>query len=71
MLVKKLPIEKITELAARKNVKKIAVENFLASVDGQPYDNAMGNLEIDAQAYGWNAATQKAIRDGIEYSRKL
>ena len=60
----KLTNEEITALATRKGVKTIAVENFLGSLQGSKQDNMM-NFESDASSYRWNAATQKAIRDGI------
>lgn len=59
--------EQIEKLASGKNVKAIAVHNFLGSAF---YGNASAsecysNLEQDARLYSWNAATQKAIRKGI------
>lgn len=63
--------EQLEKLASRKNVRRTAVENFLSSLplDGRmPYGdrgNAEANLSSDAQAYGWNSATVRAIRDGI------
>jgi hypothetical protein len=70
-MAKHLTNEQLEKLASRKNVKRIAVENFLSSLqlDGRgPYGdrgNAEANLSSDAQAYGWNSATVRAIRDGI------
>jgi hypothetical protein len=49
-------------------VRKIAVENFLMSMswgDGMSASDAYASLELDAQAYGWNVATQEAVRQGI------
>ena len=46
-------------------VKAIAVSNFLCSMHGLTYHEAMGNLELDAQMYKWNSATVSAIRSGI------
>jgi len=56
----------ISKLAGRKNVKKIAVENFLISLHGLNKDEAIANLEYDAKLYKWNSDTVKAIRDGIK-----
>jgi len=60
-----LTTEKIDELASRPKVKKIVVENFLSSLGGLTYQEAVGNCEMDAQAYGWNHETSGAIREGI------
>ena len=61
----KLSNQEIEKLASRKNVKRIAVENFLFSMAGLSRSEAYGNLQLDARSYKWNSATQKAIRDGI------
>jgi hypothetical protein len=58
--------ERIQELASRKGVRKIAVENFLGSVEGLSRPAAIMNLAQDARDYRWNAATQSAIKRGIE-----
>ncbi len=67
----RLTPEQLEQLASRTGVKRIAVENFLMSVPlttEHPY-GARGcaevNLSGDAIAYRWNAATVKAIRDGL------
>lgn len=61
-----LNAEQIEKLASRKGVKKIAVENFLGSLYGnQTASDAYANLSMDARSYKWNAATVKAISDGI------
>lgn len=52
-------------LAARKGVKRVAVENFLYTMDGLTHQEAIANMELDARLYGWNAATKRAICDGI------
>lgn len=57
--------EQITELADRPGVKRTAVENFLASLGGMSYQDAVGNCEMDAASYRWNHETQGAIREGI------
>jgi hypothetical protein len=61
-----LPMEKIEELASRKGVRRVAVENFLMTIsrDG-PIDAHYANLQMDARLYNWNAATVAAIRAGI------
>ena len=65
--MKTLTSAQINKLASRKNVRRIAVENFLSSL-GPEFDSfkAIQNLYMDAVSYKWNAATQKAIRDGID-----
>lgn len=60
-----LTSERINELATKKGVKTIAVQNFLGSLGGQTEQDAMANLSQDAAMYKWNAATQSAIRTGI------
>ena len=65
---KNLNVEKIEKLASGKSVKRIAVENFLGSLttEGESAEwNAYMNLDMDAELYKWNAATKKAIRNGI------
>jgi len=62
-----LTSEKIAELANRNGVRRIAVENFLGTVGSNPNAYAATqNLYQDARDYKWNAATQTAIRRGIE-----
>src|SRR5271157_2692533 len=55
----------IEKLAARKGVRKIAVENFLGSLGSLRQIEALGNLFWDAASYRWNAATVDAIKHGI------
>jgi hypothetical protein len=71
-MARKLTPEEIQTLASRKNVKVIAVQNFLSSC---PLENvgymgadyiARKNCEQDARDYKWNAATVKAINDGLK-----
>lgn len=57
--------ERIKALSERKGVKSIAVWNFLESLGGDDWSAALQNLENDARAYGWSAATVRAIRTGI------
>jgi hypothetical protein len=56
---------RINELASRPGVKKIAVQNFLSSLDGMTYQEAVGNCELDARSYRWSLETVGAIREGI------
>jgi len=56
--------ERITELATRKGVRRIAVENFLGTLGDMTYQEAVGNCEADAKSYGWDKATPGAIREG-------
>lgn len=60
-----LTFERISELAKGEGVKTVAVENFLTSLDGLSYQEAVGNCELDARSYGWNHETQAAIRIGL------
>ena len=64
MNLRTLDAVEIASLAARKGVRRIAVENFLSSM-GDVAEYASANLQLDSRLYKWNVATQKAIRDGI------
>ena len=65
--IRKLKTVEIEKLASREGVRRIAVENFLITVANNPDEySAMANLSLDAGLYNWNAATKKAIRDGIK-----
>jgi hypothetical protein len=62
-----ITLAQIEQLAERSGVRQIAVENFLGTL-GQA-GSAAGerrNLSSDALAYGWNAATVRAIERGID-----
>lgn len=63
----KLPMDEIAKLAGRKGVRKIAVENFLmtAGQEGMLLGDEVTNLYEDARLYKWNAATVKAILEGL------
>lgn len=61
----KLTPERISELASGKKVNKTAVENFLGSLSGLSYQEAVGNCEMDAKSYKWNRQTSSAIRIGL------
>jgi hypothetical protein len=57
----------IESLASLPGVKRIAVENFLGSLSpDESLSDALKNLCLDARSYKWNAATVKAITQGIE-----
>ena len=62
----------IEKLASRKGVKRIAVENFLMTMHhgGIIEPLVRCNLDMDARAYRWNAATVKAISDGLKLARE-
>ena len=67
MSLRSLSVEEIEKFASRRGVKRNAVENFLLSVTAcRTRYNALGNVNMDTRLYKWNAATQKAIRDGID-----
>jgi hypothetical protein len=52
-------------MATTNQVKTVAVENFLGSLEGLTKSEAYANLRLDARLYKWNAATVKAINAGI------
>jgi len=63
----KLTSEEIQKFASRKGVRKIAVENFLGTIDTD-YDTRVGcimNCHMDAELYKWNRPTVIAIESGI------
>lgn len=69
-MLRVLTSAEIDKLASRAKVKRIAVENFLGTLQNNPDTScALANLNLDTRLYKWNAATQKAIRDGIKLSR--
>ena len=58
----------IEALAARKSVRRVAVENFLGTLGSEGPAGEIGarrNLYQDARDYKWNSATQAAILRGI------
>lgn len=64
--MRELTRTEIERYASAKGVKRIAVENFLSSLD--PGSGSMGNtmnMHMDAQMYKWNEATVRAIEAGI------
>lgn len=60
-----LTSEEIKALSERRGAKAIAVQNFLGTLGDMSRGDALANLTLDAGLYKWNAATKKAIRDGI------
>jgi len=69
--MRELTDSEIEKLASRKGVRRIAVENFLATVTAcKKREYAIGNLYMDASLYRWNVATVEAIRRGIELASK-
>lgn len=65
MKLAKLTSAEIAELASKKGVKKIAVENFLSTM-GDNLEQAMDNLFLDLSLYKWSHQTFKAIYQGIK-----
>lgn len=57
--------DRIIKLSEGKGVKSIAVINFLSSLGDLTLQEALANLNLDANLYKWNAATVNAIRKGI------
>ena len=71
IVMRQLTNKEIEKLANRKNVKAIAVYNFLGTLDESiGYTGNGYNLICDARSYKWNSATQTAIRKGIEMAFK-
>lgn len=56
---------RIEELARQPKARRAAVENFLSSLNGLSFQEAKGNLELDARSYRWNEETYGAIWTGI------
>lgn len=50
---------------AKEEPDRIAIENFCCSLHGLTEGEALANLQLDAESYGWNGATIRAIRAGI------
>jgi hypothetical protein len=67
--MRQLTKEEISKLASRKGVRKVAVENFLATM-GTDQRVATSNLWLDRDSYNWNSATVEAILKGIELASK-
>jgi len=72
MRLRKLTIEEIEKLLRRKNVRQIAVENFLMTLtNNKDAGTARLNLGEDAGQYSWNHETVQAIEDGIRLAEKV
>jgi len=67
--MRQLSNEEIEKLATRVGVRRIAVENFLATMGTDKFA-AMSNLRLDAGLYHWNNATVRAIADGIRIASR-
>jgi len=66
-----LTVLEIERFAGRKEVRRIAVENFLGTIAScESFNYAMLNLNADAALYKWNMATRNAIAAGIKLSAK-
>jgi len=63
--MRKLTLKEIEKFSSRKGARKIAVENFLATME-PGYVVAAMNYRADARAYRWGRATCKAIEGGIK-----
>ena len=67
--MRQLTIPEINKLASCKNVRKIAVENFLMTM-GDNYRHAELNLWNDTASYKWNSKTYDAILSGMRLAKK-
>lgn len=56
---------RIEKLAKGKNVKTVAVQNFLGTLGDMTYQEAIANVEMDARSYRWSRETVAALRKGI------
>jgi len=64
--MRELTADEIEKFACRRNVRRIAVENFLMTVDNNDsLGDALANLGMDAGLYKWNRETVGAITKGI------
>ena len=60
-------IEYIQKQSNKKGVKKIAVENFLMSLDKDySIQDTKSNLFLDGSSYKWNSKTIETIYKGID-----
>ncbi len=60
-----LTAAQIEEFAARKGVKRTAVENFLGTVHGLTHQEAVANCVQDARSYRWSPETSGTIREAL------
>lgn len=69
--MRELTSAEIEKLASGKGVKRIAVENFLSTLDTSigVMGNTM-NAQMDARMYKWNSVTVRAIEAGIRMAAK-
>ena len=66
---RKLTLPEIEKLASLPKVRRIAVENFLITVQNNPdVLCAKMNLDADARLYRWKKETVNAIKQGIKLS---
>lgn len=64
--MRQLTNAEIEKFAGLPRVKRIAVENFLSSVEyNKNKTDAILNMLADAKIYKWNTETVDAIREGI------
>jgi hypothetical protein len=61
-----ITLVQIEELASRPGVVRIAVENFLTTLEGMSSREAYHNMRLDARSYKWNRETVKALEQGLE-----
>jgi len=66
----KLSIKQIRRFARGRDVKRIAVENFLMSM-GTDEIIARRNLALDVELYKWNSVTFNVILQGINLAIEL
>ena len=60
-----MSIMNLEKYTSRPKVDSWAVANFLGSLGGMTYQEAVGNCEMDARSYGWNYETSGAIREAL------
>ena len=69
--LRELTEEKVSKLASRPKVRRVAVENFLMTVHYNKTSSiAIANLRLDARLYKWNDETVRAISDGIKMAEE-
>ena len=69
--MKPLNATEIEKFASKTGVRRIAVENFLGTLDTIiGYSGNASNMYRDAKMYKWNSATQNAILAGIRLAAK-
>lgn len=69
--MKQLTDAEVEKFASAKGAKRVAVENFLMTLDTDIGSlGNMLNLHQDAQSYKWNTATVRAIEAGIRFAER-